>query len=132
MRVISKSLVVLLLVIFFSFAFLAFFASQKRLPQTRITPTPQIDQAFVVNIPQKALFRNTLAVSALAAPGTSCRLTYISPSGESVIMETIADTDGICSWRWIVDETKGTGAGRLIFTIDGVSETHFIEVRSDF
>jgi hypothetical protein len=97
---------------------------------------PQIESNhddFRVIIPQKALFRNYLEVSVEAQPGTSCELIYISPSGEIHYMDTItADTTGLCTWKWKVDETKGKGAGRLIFTIGGINETHFIEIRSSF
>jgi hypothetical protein len=96
------------------------------------TSTPQIDEGFKVTIPQKALHKNKVSVSLEAAPGTACELTYISPSGDISYMEAAADTSGICSWTWKVDETKGRGAGRLIFTIEGVSETHFIEIRASF
>jgi len=94
--------------------------------------TPQNDKGFTVTIPQKALHKNRVTVSVEAAPGTDCELTYISPLGDMSVMDTITNTSGICSWTWRVDETRGKGSGRLIFTIEGVSETHFIEVRSSF
>jgi hypothetical protein len=47
-------------------------------------------------------------------------------------MDTTADTSGLCEWRWKIDVAQGKGAGRLIFTINGVSETHFMEIRSNF
>jgi hypothetical protein len=47
-------------------------------------------------------------------------------------MDITADSDGLCKWQWKIEEADGKGSGRLIFTIDGVSETHFIEVRSAF
>jgi hypothetical protein len=59
-------------------------------------------------------------------------LSYITPAG--TISETdglgltTADSDGICSWIWKIGEAKKKGAGRVIVTINGVSETHFIEV----
>ena len=96
------------------------------------TSTHQKDEGFKVTIPQKALHKNKVSVSVEAAPGTGCELTYISPSGAISYMDTAADTSGICSWTWKVDEAKGKGAGRLIFTIEGVSETHFIEIRANF
>ena len=94
--------------------------------------TPQNDEGFRVTIPQKALHKNKVTVSVEAATGTECELTYIAPSGDINKMEAVADTDGICSWTWRVDETKGKGSGRLIFTIEGISETHFIEIRTSF
>ena len=94
--------------------------------------TPQIDEDFKVTIPQKALHKNKITVSVEAASGTECELTYISPSGDISYMDAVADINGLCTWTWKVDETKGRGTGRLIFTIDGRSETHFIEVRASF
>jgi hypothetical protein len=93
------------------------------------TATPA---SFKLNIPQKALWRNYLVVSAEVSAGTSCRLTYIPPSGNKKVMDTTADSDGLCKWQWKIEETDGKGSGRLIFTIDGASETHFIEIRSSF
>jgi len=105
---------------------------QIEIPLSSEAPTVQSSKRFAVNIPQKALFRNYVAISIEVAPGTLCDLTYISPSGDMSQMSTTANASGLCSWRWKVDETKGKGAGRLVFTIDGVSETHFIEIRSSF
>ena len=105
---------------------------QIEIPLSSEAPTAQSSKRFAVNIPQKALFRNYVAISIEAAPGTLCDLTYISPSGDMSQMSTTANASGLCSWRWKVDDTKGEGTGRLVFTIDGVSETHFIEIRSSF
>jgi len=100
--------------------------------KTKTPPTPEEDVSFVVHIPQKALHRNMVTVSVETTPGTDCELSYISPSGDISKMDTKADAIGVCSWTWKVDETKGKGSGRLIFKIGGMSETHFIEIRSSF
>jgi hypothetical protein len=92
------------------------------------TSTP----GFAVNIPQKALLENYLTVSAEAAPGTDCRLTFIAPSGETQEMDTIADEGGLCEWRWKLTAAVGKGDGRLIFTINGLSDTHFIQIFASF
>ncbi len=132
MRKISKGLIALFLMGFVALVVLFVFQSQTKSSLPPSTPTAFPEKSFAVNIPQKALFKNYVTVSAEAAPGTSCELTYIPPSGDASAMDTIANENGICSWRWKIDETKGKGAGRLIFTIEGVSETHFIEIRSSF
>ncbi|MBN1449961.1 MAG: hypothetical protein JW963_03025 [Anaerolineales bacterium] len=132
MRKISNGLVALFLVGFVALVVLLVFQSQTKSSLPPSTPTALPEKSFVVNIPQKALFKNYITVTAEAASGTSCELTYIPPSGDESIMDTIANENGICSWRWKIDETKGKGMGRLIFTIDGISETHFIEIRSSF
>ena len=36
------------------------------------------------------------------------------------------------SWMWRLEESYGKGDGRLIFTINGVSDTHFIQVFKEF
>jgi hypothetical protein len=104
---------------------------QKSTPLS--TPTAHNNEGFAVTIPQKTLYKNKVTVSVETTPGTDCELTYVSPSGDASFMDNIvADTNGLCSWTWRIDETKGRGAGRLIFTIEGISETHFIEIRSSF
>ena len=95
---------------------------------TSFPPVP----SFNVTIPSKGLLKNYLTVSAEAAPGTQCTLTFIPKSGEMLVMEAVANTDGECIWRWKLEESYGRGAARLIFTIDGVSDTHFIEIHSSF
>jgi hypothetical protein len=132
MRDFTKGLFGLLLTTIVAFVVLAVAKPQTTSTQMPSTPTAPRDRGIVVNIPQKALFKNYVAVSAEATPGTKCELTYISPSGDVSFMNTTANPSGICSWKWKIDETKGKGAGRLIFTIEGISETHFIEIRSSF
>ena len=95
---------------------------------TPFTPAPHFD----VTIPQKGLLKNYLTVSVKADPGTNCKLTFIPHSGEILVMDAIADADGECVWRWKLEESYGKGHGRLIFTINGVSDTHFIEIHSGF
>jgi hypothetical protein len=90
------------------------------------------DIDFTVNIPQKALMKNYVTVSAEAPPGTTCELIYVPPSGNIHQTETLADASGLCTWRWKVEESEGKGNGRLIFVIGETSETHFIEIRSSF
>jgi hypothetical protein len=96
------------------------------------TPTVSPKKNLAVTVPQKALWRNYVEVSAEATPGTSCELIYVPPLGKTHQTATTADASGLCTWTWKIDETEGKGNGRLIFTIDGISETHFIEIRSAF
>ena len=132
MRKVSKKLFILLVLVLLVFAPQTVFQPPSIQPKAPSTITAHAEPGFVLEIPQKALFRNTVTVSAQAVPGTSCELTYISPSGETSVMNTTANKDGECTWRWKIDERLGKGAGRLIFTINGISETHFIEIRSSF
>lgn len=87
---------------------------------------------FNVQIPDKALLKNYLVVSLEADPGMDCELTYIAPKGQKLHMVETADENGICEWRWKLEESDGRGHGRLIFTLNGVSETHFIDIRPGF
>lgn len=106
---------------------------QRRSLQSTTVSTPSPEEtSFRLEIPQKALWKNYVHVSAETTPGTTCELLYIPPSGDTQEMASVADENGECSWRWKVEETDGKGNGRLIFTIDGKSETHFIEIRSSF
>ncbi len=90
------------------------------------------DRGFIVNIPQKALIKNYVTVSVEAPPGTTCELTYISPSGQTRQTDTTANTSGLCVWEWKINESEGRGEARLIFTIGNVNETHFMEILSNF
>ena len=132
MRNISKGKFVLLLIIALVLIILATFQSHKKLPNPPSSPTTLYGKGFLVQIPQKALFKNYVTVSVEVESGTSCELTLISPSGDISQMETTAGVNGLCIWKWKVDETKGKGNARLIFTIEGISETHFIEILSSF
>ena len=102
--------------------------SSRRRNAATVTP----ETGFVVNIPQKALIRNYVTVSVEAPAGTKCELTYISPSGEVRKMNATADTSGLCVWNWKIAEAEGAGEARLIFTVGGVSETHFMEILPSF
>jgi hypothetical protein len=96
------------------------------------TPISFLDADYKVTIPDKALLQNYLTVSLKTDPGTECKLTFIAPSGGMHEMDTIADTSGVCEWRWKLEESYGKGHGRLIFTVNGVSDTHFIDIRAGF
>ncbi len=47
-------------------------------------------------------------------------------------METVADSNGLCEWRWKIEESHRAGDARLIFTINGLSDTHFIQIFKEF
>jgi hypothetical protein len=96
------------------------------------TPTVVPETGFVLDIPQQALLKNYVVVSAQTTPGTNCELIFIPPSGDIKKMDAQADEYGMCIWRWKLEESLGKGHGRLIFTIDGRSETHFFQIRSSF
>ncbi len=100
--------------------------------QIPTTPTPLPGPDFVTNIPQKALWKNYVTVSAEAAPGTACLLIYVSPSGTIRETDAVADKAGLCEWRWKIEEAEGKGHGRLIFIIGEVTETHFLEILPEF
>ena len=127
-----KTLITLLLLIFVIFSAWAVLRGQSHSSQPQNTPTITPNPGFVLNLPQKALMKNYVTVSAEAPPGTKCELIYIPPSGTTHKTDTIADADGLCVWKWKVEESEGKGDGRLIFTIGGISETHFIEIHSSF
>jgi hypothetical protein len=124
--------IAILILIFAAFLAWLFLRGQSHSSQPPSTPTLAPDTGFVVNIPQKALMKNYVTVSAEAISGTKCELTYIPPSGDIHQTDAIAGTSGLCVWKWKVEESEGKGNGRLIFTIGDISETHFIEIRSGF
>jgi hypothetical protein len=128
----QKTLLTLLALSFVTFSAWVVLRGQSNSFQPPSTPTVISDAGFVVNIPQKALIKNYVTVSAKASLGTNCKLTYIPPSGNVYQTHTIVDASGLCTWKWKVEESDGKGNGRLIFTIGNSSETHFIEIRSSF
>lgn len=87
---------------------------------------------FNVHIPQKGLLKNYINVAVEAEPGTECTLTYVPPMGESMQMETTAKSNGLCEWRWKIKESDTQGHARLIFTINGLSDTHFLQIFNEF
>lgn len=121
-----KSLITLLLL--GATAFTVSIVWHKEALPIESTPAPH----FKVTIPQKAILKNYVTVSVEAPQGTLCELTFIPASGETQVMNTIANANGLCEWRWKLEESYGKGNARLIFTINGVSDTHFIEIRSNF
>src|SRR5262245_525900 len=96
------------------------------------TPSFTVEPHFEVTIPSKALLKNYVVVSVKATAGTSCNLIFIPASGEMINMDTIADESGECMWKWKLEESYGRGHARLIFTIDGTSETHFLQILPEF
>ncbi|GEM_PF-1062168 len=95
-----------------------------------LTLTPQAN--FEVTIPSKGLLKNYVTVSVKAEAGTSCNLIFIPASGEMLNMDTIADENGDCVWRWKLEESYKKGTARLIFTINGISDTRFLQILESF
>jgi len=125
------------LIVLLSIALVIFFAQivlHEKITLSKLPGTPTVvpESGFAVDIPQKALLKNYVVVSVQTSPNTRCELLFVPPSGETKKMDTIADNEGQCVWRWKIEESQGKGSGRLIFTIGGKSETHFIEIRSSF
>lgn len=97
-----------------------------------VTPSPTSEPNFEVTIPSKALLKNYVTVSVKAEIGTSCNLIFIPASGDMQSMDTIADETGECIWRWKLEESYKKGTARLIFTINGISQTHFLQILENF
>ena len=100
------------------------------------TLTVTVNEGFVVELPQIAYWNSKVAVSVEAQPGTRCKLSYINPAGNLTEADglgvTIANTDGLCTWMWKIDEAGRKGSGRVIVRVGETSETHFIEIRSGY
>ncbi|MBL8050354.1 MAG: hypothetical protein JNM46_03955 [Anaerolineales bacterium] len=97
-----------------------------------ITPSPTSEPNFEVTIPSKALLKNYVTVSVKAETGTSCNLIFIPGSGDMLNMDTIANENGDCVWRWKLEESYKKGTARLIFTINGMSQTRFLQILENF
>jgi len=96
------------------------------------TVTPTNPPKFEVTIPSKGLLKNYVTVSVKAEAGTSCNLIFIPASGEMLNMDTIAGENGDCVWRWKLEESYKKGTARLIFTINGISDTRFLQILESF
>lgn len=127
-----RLLVIFLLAILIGFFAWAVLNKREDIFQTQATPTFSPYGNFTVHIPQKALLKNYVTISVEASPETKCELTYIPNSGKVYEMETTADSSGLCKWRWKINESDGAGDARLIFTINGSSDTHFVQIFADF
>lgn len=97
-----------------------------------ITPSPTSELNFEVTIPSKGLLKNYVTVSVKAEIGTSCNLIFIPASGQTLNMDTVADKNGECVWKWKLEESYKKGTARLIFTINGMSQTRFLQILESF
>ncbi len=65
-------------------------------------------------------------VDILTAPGNTCYLVYILPSGRRSTAQglgkKIADDEGRCSWAWRIGTKTKPGIGKLIITINNVNQ----------
>jgi len=104
----------------------------RSLIEETITPSPTLEPKFEVTIPSKGLLKNYVTVSVKAETGTSCNLIFIPASGEMLDLDTIADENGDCVWRWKLEESYKKGTARLIFTINGISDTRFLQILENF
>jgi hypothetical protein len=130
----KRTLIVSLVLIFLALGIWGSISTGRSKPVqvTEIVPAGTPPPPFKVNIPDKALWKNYLHISVEAPAGTACRLTYIAPMGATQQLDETANESGLCEWRLKISEEEGKGHSRLIFTINGISETHFIDVRPNF
>ena len=77
--------------------------------------------------------RSKTIISAEAPTGTDCELIFITPDGvdsqEQGLGKIIADKNGLCTWNFVIEHSERRGSARLLIYIDGVGETHFMEIR---
>lgn len=135
METIKKNAKALTIIFFTSvFAFSLIWVNQTKPTTTNIpaTATPTSPPNFEATIPSKGLLKNYVTVSVKAETGTRCNLIFIPASGEMLNMDTIADENGECVWRWKLEESYKKGTARLIFTINGVSQTRFLQILENF
>lgn len=114
------------------FTFLSNSLPTRNLVKETAAPSPTPEPNFEATIPSKGLLKNYVTVSVKAESGASCNLIFIPASGETLNMDTIADENDECVWRWKLEESYGRGSARLIFTIDGMSQTHFLQIFPEF
>jgi hypothetical protein len=128
----TKILTVILFISVFTFSLFWINSKKSNTPIVPPTSTSTPPPKFEVIIPSKGLLKNYVTVSVKAETGTSCNLIFIPASGETLNMNTIADENDECVWRWKLEESYGRGSARLIFTINGISQTHFLQILESF
>ena len=93
-------------------------------------------EGFTVHIPQRGYMRSKTTIEVEAPPDTECELIFISPSGEDSqqagLGATTADENGRCTWNFVIEEAERKYDARLLIYVDGVSETHFMEIRKAY
>jgi hypothetical protein len=97
-------------------------------PTSTQSPSPITESGFnilVLTSPIKAGEKATVQVQSV--PGASCSLAYTTPSGSHSsakgLGETIADSNGVCSWTWKISASTKTGTGKLTITINDVTQS---------
>ena len=102
-------------------------------PPTVAIPT---ETGFAVTIPQRGYMRSKTTISVEAVPGAVCELIFISSNGGHSNAEglglTTANEMGLCSWSFVIEEAERKYDARLLIYVDGVSETHFMEIRKGY
>lgn len=124
-------LISILSIILLFYIFSTSLPTRNSIKETIIT-SPTSEPNFEVTIPSKGLLKNYVTVSVKAETGTSCNLIFIPASGETLDMNTVADENGECVWRWKLEESFKKGTARLIFTINGISDTRFLQILENF
>ncbi len=65
-------------------------------------------------------------------PGTSCKLSYVTPSGTKSTARGLgmitADEDGNCSWKWTIGSRTRPGTGKVTINAGGLTKTYPLQI----
>jgi hypothetical protein len=96
------------------------------------TPTPTPGPFQFAQLPAEIKVGSDVTVSLQAPPGAVCLLEFYTPDGNRStakgLGQTVANSQGRCSWEWHVSGNTGAGGGRLVVSMNGITETHEVEV----
>ncbi len=96
------------------------------------TPTPTPGPFQFIQLPKQIRVGNDVTVNLQAPPGAVCFLEFYTPDGNlstaKGLGQAVANSQGRCSWEWHVSGNTGAGGGKLVISMNGITETHEVEV----
>jgi hypothetical protein len=101
-------------------------------PTETLTPSPSGLQ--LVNYSWNVFPGQQAFIEIKTSPGGRCTINYIDTAGDPVELDSltplVADENGLCAWRWTIDENTQPGSGSVFVTAGGVAATYLLQVQS--
>lgn len=99
-------------------------------PQQQPQPVAPTTQITALSSPVRA--GQTASLSARAAPGATCNISYVTPAGTvstaQGLISKVTDATGNASWSWVIGTNTRSGTGSVRVTCGGVSATQPIVI----
>lgn len=96
------------------------------------TETPPVTGFILISISETASVGSSASAEIRTQPNSTCKLTYILPSGRESTVDGIgektADKSGYCSWFWDILGNTNPGTGKIIITAGGKTQTYKIKI----